>query len=157
MEPKIIEKTAMSLVGIVFYGDPSSGEFANAWHRLMQVEGGIPKQINQTDHFGLEFYGDEFLPSHKWNYMACGEVADLDDLPLPMVGKRIPACTYAVFTVTGGLKNLAAGFQYAYDTWLPQSTYQVAYHFDFELYQDGRYKGDEDDSEIDIYIPVKPK
>jgi AraC family transcriptional regulator len=157
MEPKIIEKPAMALVGMVFFGDPSGGEFAGTWHRLMQFDGVIPRIINQADHYGLEFYGPEFEQSHKWNYMACVEVEDLEDIPLPMVGKRIPACTYTVFTVKGGLKNLGEGFQFAYHTWLPDSSYQVAHHFDFELYQDGRYKGDEEDSEIDIYIPVKPK
>jgi AraC family transcriptional regulator len=157
MEPKIIEKAAMSLVGVVFYGDPSGGEFAGTWHRLMQIEGDIPKHINQADHYGLEFYGPDFEQSHKWFYMASVEVQDLANIPLPMVGKTIPACTYAVFTVKGGLKNLMAGFQEAYETWLPQSPYQVAYQFDFEFYQDGRFKDDAEDSEIDIYIPVKPK
>ncbi len=40
--------------------------------------------------------------------------------------------------------------------WLPASKYEVAYPFDFELY-DERFHGDVDESVMDIYIPAKEK
>jgi len=157
MEPKIVEKPAMTLVGMVYFGDPTSGEFAKTWDRFMKLNVNIPERINQTEWLGLEFYTEDFWQNHKWFYMACGETKNLDDIPMSLVGKRIPACKYAVFTVKGGLKKLGEGFRYAYDTWLPTSGYEIAHPFDYEFYQDGRFKGDEEDSEIDIYIPIKLK
>lgn len=47
-------------------------------------------------------------------------------------------------------------FHYAYDEWIPASKYEVTHRFDFEFY-DERYHGDVVDSEIDIYIPIKPR
>jgi AraC family transcriptional regulator len=157
MEPRIVEKPEINLVGMVFYGEPSSGEFAKTWDRFMQHEDELPRRSNTTDHYGLEFYTKDMEQTHKWFYMACVPVDNLEIIPIRMVAKRLPASTYAVYTVKGGLKNLGEGFRYVYDIWLPSSSYQVAHPFDFELYQEGRFKGDEQDSEIDIYIPVKLK
>lgn len=157
MELKIVEKPEINLVGMVCYDNPSSGEFAETWHRFMQYDIDLPARSNTTDSYGLEFYTKEMEQTHKWFYMACVPVDNLEIIPIRMVAKRLPASTYAVYTVRGGLKKLGEGFRYVYDTWLPNSSYKVAHPFDFELYQEGRFKGEEQDSEIDIYIPVKLK
>jgi AraC family transcriptional regulator len=157
MEPKIVQKPEILLMGMAVYDEPSSGEFGRVWHRFMQHDEDLPPRSNTTDSFGVEFYTKDMEETHKWYYMACAQVDSLDVIPIRMVAKRLPASTYAVYTVKGGLKNLGAGFRYVYDTWLPNSGYQVAHPFDFELYQEGRFKGDEEDSEVDIYIPIKPK
>ena len=157
MEPKIVARPELALVGTVYFGDPSSGEFARTWHRFMQHSADILERANGTESLGLEFYPEDFWQEHKWFYMACVETKNLDAIPISMVGKRLPACTYAVFTIKGGVKKLGEGFRYAYDTWLPNSSYQIAHPFDFEVYEEGRFKGDEEDSEIDIYIPIKLK
>jgi AraC family transcriptional regulator len=157
MEPKIVDKPAISLIGMVYFGDPSTGEFAKTWDRFMKLNVDIPGRTSLTEWIGLEFYTEDFWQNHKWFYMVCVETKNLDAIPLPLVAKHLPACTYAVFTVRGGLKKLGEGFHYVYETWLPNSGYQVAYPFDFEFYQDGRFKGDEEESEIDIYIPIALK
>ena len=154
MEAKIVQKPEICLVGMVVYSSPAEGEFGQTWERFMQYSEEIPPHSNTSDHYGLEFYTKDMEQTGKWFYMAADPVDNLDSVPIRMVAKRLPASTYAVFTVKGGLKKLGEGFRYAYDTWLPNSGYQVAHPFDFELYQDGRFKGDEEDSEIDIYIPV---
>jgi AraC family transcriptional regulator len=70
----------------------------------------------------------------------------------------LPAGSYAVFTVTGGLPKLGDMFMYAYQTWIPSSNYVVAYPNDYEFYEVDRFKdGQVPDSELEIYIPVKPK
>ena len=83
-------------------------------------------------------------------------VSDLAETPDILFGKILPAATYAVFTVKGGVDKISETFRYAYDQWLPASKYQMAYPFDFELY-DERFKGHEPDSELDLYLPVKLK
>lgn len=157
MEPKIIQKPEILLVGMAVYADPPSGEFPNVWHRFMQHHEELPDNHNTSESIGLEFYLPDMEQTHKWYYMACVEVYNLDNIPIRMVAKRLPASTYAVYTVKGGIKKLGEGFRYVYDSWLPDSNYEIAYPYDFELYQEGRFKGDEQDSEIDIYIPVKLK
>jgi AraC family transcriptional regulator len=84
------------------------------------------------------------------------EVSDLSNIPGIFFAKTLPASKYAVFTAKEGLTKLHDTFQYAYNTWLPASEYEVAYPFDFEYYGE-RYQGDTPESEVDIYIPIKPK
>ncbi len=157
MEPKIVQKPEINLVGMVVFANPTEGEFAKTWDRFIQYRDELPEHSNTTDHYGVEFYTQDMALTHKWFYMAADEVDNLDVIPVRMVAKRLPATTYAVFTVRGGLKELGEGFRYAYDTWLPHSGYEIAHPYDFEFYQDGRFKGDADDSEIDIYIPIKSR
>jgi AraC family transcriptional regulator len=158
MDPLIVEKPEILLVGIPYFGDPAGGEFAQTWERFVEHEKAISNRVNPNEFFGLEFYTADMQKSHRWYYLASVEVANLDEIPLPLVAKRLPACTYAVFTVQGGLAKLGETFGYAYGTWLPGSNYQVAHPFDFEFYEEDRFKGGEvADSELEIYIPVKPK
>jgi predicted transcriptional regulator YdeE len=89
--------------------------------------------------------------------MSSVQVSSLTDLPGPLFGKVLPACTYAVFTANLGLPGLKVAFMLAYDTWIPNSNYEVAYSFDFELYDDDRFQGGGPNGEIDVYIPIKEK
>jgi AraC family transcriptional regulator len=115
------------------------------------------KWKNEKVGYGVEFYTEEFQKEKKWFYMACGGVENLNNIPATMVGKIIPAHTYAVFTHKGLLRDLGKTFQYVYHEWLPNSKYKIGDCYDFELY-DERFKGgDNPDSEIDIYLPVVEK
>lgn len=89
--------------------------------------------------------------------MAAVEVTSLDDIPITMVGKTIPAHHYAVFTHRGAPVHLSRTFQTIFDEWFPQSDYCPADFFDFELYDERYDPNDEPLSEIDIYIPVRKK
>lgn len=74
-----------------------------------------------------------------------------------MVGKVVPANTCAVFASKGKIENTKKTSKYGHDVWLPKSKYEQADWFEFERY-DERFKGlDEEDSEIDIYIPIREK
>jgi len=84
------------------------------------------------------------------------EVTDLDEIPFDMVGRKIPPSTYAVFTHLGLLAKLPETFHYGHKTWLPASPYEPAGWFDLELY-DSRFKGDSEDSEVDVCIPIRKK
>jgi AraC family transcriptional regulator len=155
MEPRLVDRDKIKLVGLPFYGDPANGNFTKAWHRLMQIE--LPTQrVNETVHYGVELYGSEFHQEHQWMYFPSVEVQDLQDTPGILFAKTLPASRYAVFHVTGGLSKISEIFRFAYDQWIPASDYEVAYPYDFEYYGED-FKGDMPESEMDLYIPIKPK
>lgn len=156
MEPKIVDRDRIVLVGLPYFGDASEGKFGQAWHRFMQHDMNLTNRVNEHAAYGVEYYGPEFHEEHKWHYFPSVEVSDLNDFPTIFFAKILPAAQYAVFTSTGGLSKLSETFQYAYMTWLPASEYEVAHPFDFEYYGE-RYRGDVPESEVDIYIPIKPK
>jgi AraC family transcriptional regulator len=153
MEPKIVELPQFCVIGVSVYGDGESGVFTEAWDIFLRIRKGMQWK-NEKVGYGVEFYTEEFQKEKKWFYLAGQEVESLDNIPVSMTGKVIPAHTYAVFTSKGPLKALQEMFHYAFHEWLPKSDYEVADWFDFEYY-DKRFKGMENpDTEIDIYIPV---
>ena len=83
-------------------------------------------------------------------------MTDWLDTPDFLFGARLPAADYAIFTITGKLAKIHDMFMFAYQDWISASKYEVAFPFDFELY-DERFHGDVDDSIIDLYIPIKTK
>jgi AraC family transcriptional regulator len=156
MEPRIVELGALTLVGLPFYGEPSDGQFGKTWERFVEVEQHATRRVNDHVYYGVEFYGPEVSLTRQWMYFAAIQVSDLAETPDILFGKILPAAKYAVFTVKGGLDGINDMFAHAYRVWLPASAYEVAYPFDFELY-DRRYHGNVPESEIDLYIPIKPK
>ncbi len=158
MEPRLVDLGEIHLVGLPYYGDPSGGTFGQAWERFMQSQPEVTARVNPTVAYGVEVYGPEFMQEHKWTYFPSVEVSSLADLPVPsgLFAKTLPAAKYAVFHVKGGLAKIGEVFRYAYDEWLPASQYEAAYPYDFESYGED-FKGDVDESEMDVYIPVKPK
>ncbi len=82
------------------------------------------------------------------------EVSSDDKLPHDLIAKTISAGKYAVFTHKGAISNILKTYQYIWGTWVLLTTEIIDNWDDFELY-DERFTGREDeDSEIDIYIPI---
>jgi AraC family transcriptional regulator len=92
----------------------------------------------------------------KYHVMVGVEVEKFEDLPLETFGKIIPACTYAVFThrlADGGY----SGANERMDKWLKESKYELALPLSIQCF-DERFKGgNQPDSQIDFYIPIKPR
>ena len=154
MEPKIVKLGKICLAGVVVYGNPDKGLFSNAWDIFLKVK----EQAKWKDDkrvYGVEFFTEEFYRENKWFYMVAMELPDLSEIPMNMVSKVIPKNTYAVFTAKGGIKNLPKTSQYGHKEWLPQSKYEEADWFEFELYDERFMDIDDPASEIDIYIPIR--
>jgi len=156
MEPIITKLPKFFVIGVATYGDPQSGLFPKAWEMFHKQKENIEWK-DDLKAYGIEFYTEEFFKEKKWFYMACMEVKDLASIPITMVGKSIPEHQYAVFSCKGGVSEIGKTFRFAYDEWLPDSSYIMADHFDFELY-DKRFKGaNNPETVIDLYIPIKKK
>ena len=121
----------------------------------------------KEDSRGLHFFsqGNEIILTPEGVYYNCtgGQISEymfgaslpLEDILMDMVGKTLPANTYAVFTHRGSLTKLGLTCQYIYGKWLPNSDYVLAGEYDFEHY-DQRFQGtDNENTEFDIYVPVK--
>jgi predicted transcriptional regulator YdeE len=84
----------------------------------------------------------------------CGiEVARLDEPPVELVVKVLPATRYAAFTLRGG--DISLDYDRMMTDWLTQSGHRRAYTFGFQRY-DERFKGVEDleGSVLEAYVPV---
>jgi len=153
--PKIIEHPQILVIGVPFYGSPDNGQFAKVWDLSNKINAHIPHQREPATYYGVEAYPEKFRTEGKWFYLAGVEVTSLEAIPVQLVGKVLPAHQYAVFTHHGALPGkLHATFQYAYQTWLPQSSYVQAAPYDFERY-DARFLGaDNEQSVMEVWIPI---
>lgn len=162
MEPKFVTRDEFKVVGMECISKNENDEFGQLW-------GDFFKRIGEVKHdnwrgvcYGLCECGPECKPEEGickceelgYNYMACVELSDTDQIPAGMIAKTIPVSKYAVFTHKGSLKTLNDTFNHIYHIWLPSSGAELAGSFGFELY-DERFNPASDDSEIDIYVPVK--
>jgi AraC family transcriptional regulator len=87
-------------------------------------------------------------------YMAAAAVSSFENVPEGMETFTIPKGLYAVFTHKGRLETFEFTMNYIYGSWLPKSGKKLRHAPDLEMY-DHRFKLNEDDSEIDIYIPIE--
>jgi AraC family transcriptional regulator len=97
---------------------------------------------------------NEIVRADECMYMAAMEVTSFDNVPNGMKTFTIPSGEYAVFTHKGALDNFEHTMNYIYGSWLPKSGKKLRHAPDIEMY-DHRFKLNEVDSEIDVYIPVE--
>ena len=87
-------------------------------------------------------------------YLACAEVSGTDDVPTGMMSRTLPSGRYAKFTHRGKLDRFEHTMNYIYGSWLARSGEELRDAPEIEVY-DERFVPDSDESELDIYIPIR--
>jgi AraC family transcriptional regulator len=168
MEPKIVEREQIILVGFSFYGDPFSehggwteeNEVGRLWQRFLAY---LAENRDRVKHlrgddlaYEVHIGGYEETDAKGYYEVFVGmEVTELEDVPVQLLIKVLPPTRYAVFTLRG--ERIASDWpRMVYEEWLPSSGYQSAHDYLIELY-DQRFKGLENlaGSELDIHVPVR--
>jgi AraC family transcriptional regulator len=82
------------------------------------------------------------------------EVAQIEDVPIELLVKVLPAVTYVVFALKG--RQITSDWSHVIGKWMSRTGYERAYPYGFELY-DQRFKGLDniEESELDVYVPIK--
>ncbi|MGC4377523.1 AraC family transcriptional regulator [Fictibacillus sp. Mic-4] len=154
MEPKIVVKDQFTVVGIACSTTLTESKVPALWEEFLLRVGEIKNRISPDLMMGVS----EFATNHvheDFSYMACVPVSSVYDLPAGMVCKTIPKREYVVVTHKGKLNSLGNAFDYIYGSWLPKSGYELVQGDDFEIY-DKRFLGaDNEESQVDIYIPIR--
>lgn len=126
------------------------------WSSFMPERGKIVNNVDEKLYslsvFDQGFSGDPQLEFQKW---ALVEVNSAQEPPQGMQYLRVPEGLYAVFIHYGKQAEYLRTFLYIFNQWLPDSGYVTDNRPHFEV-MDHRYKPMEDDSEEEIWIPVKP-
>ncbi len=131
-------------------------EIPPLWEKLRNTKLEIKNQVSPPQCIGLEYYESNFMETQMFWYMPAFIVQDLVDIPMMMCAKSIPASFYAIFTHRGPISNIHQSFNYFYNEWLPASDYEMRLPYDFEFY-DERFNGMDENSALDIYVPVRQK
>jgi predicted transcriptional regulator YdeE len=167
MQPTIVHKDEIMLVGISFYGDPfetSAGwteenQIGRLWQRLMGylAENGdaIEPRVAAEVSYEVHVYGPETLTKGLFEVFVGIPVSRLEAVPIDLLVKILPAAQYAVFTFQG--KQISSDWHLEIDQWIAKAGYRQALPFSFQYY-DERFKGIDhiEESELDVYMPVMP-
>lgn len=150
MEPKFIHLEAFKVVGMPYLGKNENQEISQMWDEFIPRIG----QIQHVAPGNAAAYGMCFPTKNGLvDYVACLAVTEFKDIPAGMVGRDVPAQTYAVFDCPG-LKEIGPTYQYILKDWLPKSGYQPADGPDFELYPEQFNADIEAQHMLYIYFPV---
>jgi predicted transcriptional regulator YdeE/DNA-binding transcriptional MerR regulator len=156
MEPKIIEKEGFTLVGVRYFGTNENHEISELWtqfNELAAKTNGVPNAEGDAA-IGLCTVLDDVPMEEGFEYVAGFPVSNVEDVPEGFVVREVPPHTYAVFAHKGDMQGLAKTYEYIYETWLPQSGYELAEKIDFEYY-DQDFKDFAPDSIFYIYLPIR--
>ena len=159
MTPRIETIASKKLVGLHKTMSLADNKTAELWRSFM------PRRKEITNNLGAELHSLQvYKPDHFVNFQltnefekwALTEVTDFENIPAAMETFILPAGTYAVFDYKGKPSAAAPTFQYIFQTWLPNSDYELDNRPHFEIL-DEKYKNEDPDSEEMIWIPVKLK
>lgn len=164
MRSRILEKKAISLVGMDFFGKPfekaggwsEENEIGRLWKRFGKFFDGHKDDIaHKVSESGWELWA-EFEGETEDHYIFVGvEVEKVEAVPLELVAKVLPATRFAVFTLRGDEFRCNWGPKISSE-WLPAAGLTQSHNFIIEHYDCQRFKGlGNPESELDIYVPVR--
>ncbi len=154
MKVEVKQLAAMTFVGTVGITEQvQSQDICRLWDEFT-ANRNITNRLGEAD-YELHIFDPSDPPRHIC--LTGTAVSKVEDLPLNLFAKTIPAGKYAVFT----LRMADGGFPHAYqfmEKWLADQDYEspdAAHHrFEVQVY-DQRFEGlDNPESEIDFLIPL---
>lgn len=155
--PKIINRSEFRVVGVELYTSKNDEmdfkQIPRFWNKFFASNIGekIPNKKYPDTYLG---YSCDFHENTDYTYLICSEVKDLSPPPKGMVIKTIPASRYATFVVKGLLPEILINtWRYIYNTWLPNSGYELIDKTDFEELCLKRINLEI--PEVIIYLPIK--
>ncbi|MBL7051417.1 GyrI-like domain-containing protein [Candidatus Woesearchaeota archaeon] len=153
MQYKEVKKPAMKFIGIGVDTSvqKASRDCPRVWQEFMKKYKDIKNYIG-----GMKNYGVCINPNERectFRYVACAEVSDFEEVPEGMEKVEIPAENCFVFIHKGKLDKLGETYGVIMKIILETKKKQKG-EFWIEFY-DYRWKGDKDESEFEIWIPVE--
>lgn len=155
---RIERRDAFHVVGLREHFTPPHVEgIPKLWDRAVGRFDEIPNRAG-TECYGVcvcpPETGPEAGPAPRpFDYIACVRVASLERVPEGLAGTTVPAGTYAVFTHRGPIGGIVATVRKVWGEWIPAAGLRPTGAPEFELY-DERFRGEEPDSQVEIWIPV---
>ncbi len=166
MQPVILHKPELLLVGLSFYGDPfdasdvwtEENQIGRTWQRLVRYLGQHGEAIRglaaPDASYEVHVYGEETLSLGRFEVFVGLPVERLEAVPVELLVKVLPAATYAVFTLEG--EAILGDWELEVDGWLRDAGYERSQPYAIQYY-DRRFKGLDRvaESALDVYLPVR--
>ena len=123
--------------------------------RRREIQSTIGTELYSIEVYPPNFF-QQFNPIAEFKKWAAIEVADFNTVPEDMDTLVAPTGLYAVFLHKGPASEGPKTYRYIFEEWLPKSDYLLDDRPHFAVMGD-KYKADSQESEEEIWIPVKSK
>lgn len=153
-EPKIVKMEEMIIIGLQEKMSMTDMTIPKLWKDFTPREDEIQNLVNPEQFWGVSFDMEQKEGTTEFSYMVGRQVKNTKNVPEGMSFHIVEARIYAVFSYKGPVENLEKTYKYIYQEWLPKSGHKPVMNDELELYDD-RFKYDEPDSEMFIYVPIK--
>lgn len=160
MQPRIETLNETKLIGKKITMSFASNKTLELWQSFMPRRKEI-KNIAGSELYSVELYNNptffrNFNPAAEFEKWAGMKVANFDDVPVGMSTLVIPEGQYAVFHYKGKPSEAQPTYQYIFADWIPNSGYELDNRPHFACMGE-KYKGEDPQSEEDLWIPIKKK
>ena len=160
MQPQIISIPSKKILGKKMRMSLLDDHTVELWQFLMprrkEIRNKLSSDLFSVHVFDENLYFKDLAPETEFEKWAAVEISEYTEVPEGMETLEIPAGLYAVFNYKGAANAAASMFQYIFETWIPASDYEIDYRPHFALMGE-KYKGNDPDSEEEIWVPVKRK
>ena len=150
-ELQIVERPAMTVVGMLYHGPGMSPEIPQLWNKFGPRMESIEQVVNPMVCYGV--CRDMDMQTGKFDYLAAVEVEEDAPVPEGMERWEVPGGLHAMIPAT--LPTIGDAYQLA-EQLIPDAGYQRVGCVDYELY-DERFDAGQPDSTLYICIPVEKK
>ena len=152
---RLEERAAFRLMGKCIRDTRDPGTLLMTWMDFYKTQSDVP--VFETNvQYGLYAYEDKQPPTTNKGllYMASFEVENPKSSSEVFTAATIPAAQYAIFEHHGPVSTVYSTISSIFNKWLPQNKLKPAKNFYFERF-DKRYKVEDQDSVIELWVPVK--
>jgi AraC family transcriptional regulator len=158
MKPRIEFLHEKKLIGQKIKMSLADNKTYELWHKFMprrkEIENIIDNNLYSVQVYDKSLNFNDFTSDTLFEKWAAIEVSTCDRIPAEMETLELSGGFYAVFIFKGIPADFKQTFHYIFNTWLPNSDYQLDQRPHFELLGE-KYKNNEPDSEEEVWIPVK--
>jgi AraC family transcriptional regulator len=159
MNPRIETIQEKKLVGKKLTMSYANYRIGELWSSFMPRRKEITNNLS-NELVSLVLYNSNhfnyFNPTNEFERWAAVEVEDFANVPAEMETFVLSSGLYAVFHYIGSTDGIASFYQNIFTVWLPNSEYELDYRPHFEILGE-KYKNNDQLSEEDIFIPIKPR
>lgn len=156
-EPKIVYSEARICVGMRLESSLTLDRTRVLWQRfgprIKEIKYKVGPEKISLNVYPASYF-QSFQPSTTFMKWALVEVSSAEIIPEHCERFIIPQGEYAVFRYQG-LNTDKSIFQYIFETWVPQSGFQLDNRPHFEVLGNN-YANNDPASEEDIWIPIRP-
>jgi AraC family transcriptional regulator len=160
MQPEYVELDDMTVVGLSSIVSMKCNLIPQLWERFMPrgteikhvAIPGVALEVSyDMEKISKEGEKEDWLFFDLVGYA----VSSTEDIPEGMAYKIVPAHKYAKFVHKGPISKIMETYNYIYQEWLPESGHEQDMEACGVEWYDYRFKMESEDSQFDIYVPIK--